>query len=79
MDVENKLAFVSRQLRENDYHIIGFLLTKDYILIKAFKSKDYYYLVIPRILGQTSLDSLDKIMRFNTINMNRLPYNFMSM
>jgi hypothetical protein len=51
LDVENKLAFVSRQLRENDYHIIGFLLTKDYILIKAFKSKDYYYLVIPRILG----------------------------
>ncbi|MCL5093474.1 MAG: hypothetical protein M1128_03330 [Candidatus Marsarchaeota archaeon] len=74
MQVEDKLAFISKQLRDNEFHVIGFLLTKDYILIKAIKLREYYYLVIPRVLGEKSINTIDKILRYNTINNNKLPY-----
>ncbi len=79
MNIDDKLFFVNKLLRDNNFHITGFLLAKDYIFLKAYKNKIYYYFIIPRSASAYSLSNIDKLMRYNTINYNRIPISFIDM
>ncbi|ASI13385.1 hypothetical protein Mia14_0040 [Candidatus Mancarchaeum acidiphilum] len=76
MNVDDKLYFINKLLRDNKFHVTGFLLTKDYIFIKSYRFRTNYYFIIPRLAAPSSLDSIDKLMRYNTINDNRVPISF---
>ena len=79
MNIDDKLFYINTMLRQGDFHITGFLLTKDYIFLKAYKVRNSYYFIIPRNASKLSLDSVDKLMRYNTINDNKTPLSFLNL